>query len=84
MAKRGINDLTDLDIRAGMMTTETRKDRPSQDNPTLIAKRKRIQEKKNKLEDERLEAGDFEIGEFDSNWSTAPKTRRNDIKGRRY
>lgn len=73
------------DILVGMMPTKKLKETANQnDNPTLIARRKRIREKQYALEDKHLEEDDLEVGEFDSNWSGYTGTRKNCTKGSRY
>lgn len=73
------------DILIGMMPTQKRKDTSNQnDNPGLIARRKRLREKQYVLEDRHIENDELEVGEFDSNWSCYTGTRKNCQKGSRY
>ncbi|CAH9016335.1 hypothetical protein VP137E351_P0055 [Vibrio phage 137E35-1] len=79
-----LSPLEKHDIAAGMRPAPARKDTPNQNNPTLIAQRKRIREMQYALEDEKLLHGEIEVGEFDSNWSTGSRTRRNQQNNSRY
>lgn len=72
------------DIMVGMMPAKPNPRSNIHDKPDLIAKKKRIQKMQYALEDRKIENGDFEIGEFDSDWSTGSRTRKNDKNGGRY
>lgn len=65
------------DIMVGMMPAKPNPRSNIHDKPDLIAKKKRIRQMQYELEDQRIEAGDFEPGEFASDWSKASNARRN-------
>lgn len=72
------------DIMVGMMPAKPNPRSNVHDKPDLIEQRNRIREKQYRLEDKQLEEGEIEIGEFDSNWSTGSRARKNSKEGRNY
>lgn len=84
MTAKNLNPLEKADIAAGMRPAPARKDTPNQNNPVLVARKKRIREKQYELEDKRIESGEYDLHEFESNWATASNARRNQATGGNY
>lgn len=72
------------DIMVGMMPAKPNPRSNIHDKPDLIAQKKRIRNLQYALEDLKIENGEFEIGEFDTDWSTGSRTRKNDAKRGNY